>query len=313
MTTRTKPLLLTHPDCLRHAMARHPERPERLQAVLESLEASGLTGDMQREDATEIDRGDLALIHPEAYIDHITGAEPAGDNVARVDPDTYMSAGSLRAARLAAGACVAATRRVLAGETDRAFCAVRPPGHHAEISDAMGFCLFNNVAAAARVALADPDIERVAILDFDVHHCNGTVDIFKDDDKVLVCSSFQNDFYPNRYLDFENDHVKPTALDAGTSSASFRRAIERDWLPAIDAFRPQLIFVSAGFDAHAEDPLGGLELTDDDYTWITELIVAMANDHSQGRIVSTMEGGYDLAALARAARHHVAALLTSGR
>ncbi|HKI73536.1 MAG TPA: histone deacetylase family protein, partial [Pseudomonadales bacterium] len=178
-------------------------------------------------------------------------------------------------------------------------------------AEAMGFCLFNNIAVAARAALAHPDIERIAILDFDVHHCNGTVDIFKDDPRVLVCSSFQKQFYPNRYLTFKNDHVVITPLDAGTRGAEYRRRVEIDWLPAIANHRPQIIFVSAGFDAHRDDPVGWLELVEDDYRWITEFIVDQANSFSQGRIVSTLEGGYDYAALASSTATHVAALLGS--
>lgn len=301
-------LLLTHPDCERHEMPRHPERPERLSAVMARLEADGLTGEVDLIEADEISRADLQAVHPGYFIDQVEAAEPA-DGLARIDPDTYMSPGSTRAVKLAAGACVEATRRVLAGESTRAFCAIRPPGHHAELAEAMGFCLFNNVAAAAVAALATPGIERIAILDFDVHHCNGTVDIFKDDPRVLVCSSFQDHFYPYRYLDFRNEHIVRTPLAAGTRSDGFRGAIEESWVPAVEAHRPQLLLVSAGFDAHREDPVGGLFLEDDDYTWATRLIAGMAADHANGRIVSTMEGGYDLDALARSASAHVAALL----
>ncbi len=303
-------LLLTHPDCEKHVMPQHPERPERLRAVMDRLGADGLTGEVDMTLASEITRADLEAVHPSFYIDHIESAEPV-DGLVRVDPDTYMSPGSLRAVKLAAGACVEAVRRVLAGESNRAFCAVRPPGHHAELAEAMGFCLFNTVAAAAVAALSDPAIERVAILDFDVHHCNGTVDIFRDGPRVLVCSSFQDHFYPNRYLEFQNEHIVRTPLEGGTGSKSFRAAIEKSWVPAIEAHKPQLILISAGFDAHRDDPLGGLLLEDDDYVWVTRLIAGLANDHAGGRVISTMEGGYDLDALARSASVHVAALLAS--
>ena len=305
-------LLFTHPDCETHAMPRHPERPERLSAVMKRLAADGLTDESRTVLATEITRADLERVHPARFVDRIEACEPSS-GLARVDPDTYMCAGSARAARLAAGACVDATAAVLAGESQTAFCAVRPPGHHAEVAEAMGFCLFNNVAAGVQKALATPGIERVAVLDFDVHHCNGTVDIFRDDERVLVCSSFQDHFYPHRYLDFENRHIVRTPLSAGTGSHPFRRAIERDWVPAIEAHRPQLIFVSAGFDAHERDPVGELELIDDDYAWITRTIVDLARDHAEGRIISTMEGGYDLEGLAGGAAAHVAALLDAGR
>ncbi|MDZ7685840.1 MAG: histone deacetylase family protein [Gammaproteobacteria bacterium] len=268
---------------------------------------------MTRIEASEVTREDLETVHPAGFIDRIESLEPAF-GLARVDPDTYMSPGSHRAAKLAAGACIEATRRVIAGEAKRAFCAVRPPGHHAELAEAMGFCLFNNIAAAAMTALAEPGVERIAILDFDVHHCNGTVDIFKDDERVLVCSSFQDHFYPHRYLDFENEHVVRSPLAAGTGTKEFRAAIERDWLAAVEAHKPQIVFVSAGFDAHGEDPVGQLELTDDDFRWVTGVITSVANDYAEGRIVSTLEGGYDLSALASSVEAHVAALgPSSGR
>ena len=177
------------------------------------------------------------------------------------------------------------------------------------MAEALGFCLFNNVAVAAFTALAQADINRIAILDFDVHHCNGTVDIFKDDERVLVCSSFQNHFYPHRYLDFSNNHIVTTPLEAGTDSTTFRNKIEASWLPAIQQHKPDLIFISAGFDAHRDDPLAEINLTEHDYRWVTELIVDLANSYSKGRIVSTLEGGYDLNSLANSARTHVETLI----
>jgi acetoin utilization deacetylase AcuC-like enzyme len=302
--------LFTHPDCTRHAMPHHPERPERLIAVMERLRQSGLAQDMLAVSASPASDADLA-VHRPALLARISASEPSRQPVL-IDLDTYMSPGSLRAARLAAGACVDATRLVLAGSVTNAFCAVRPPGHHAELAESMGFCLFNNIAAAASVALAHPDIGRVAILDFDVHHCNGTVDIFRKDPRVLVCSSFQKNWYPHRYLDFSNDHIVTTPLDPGTGSTDFRHRIEQDWLPALDRFKPDFIFVSAGFDAHHRDPLGELALIDDDYRWITGLIAAKAREYAKGRLVSTLEGGYDLEALASSACAHVAALVEAG-
>jgi len=198
----------------------------------------------------------------------------------------------------------------LSGEADRVFCAVRPPGHHAEIATAMGFCLFNNVAIAAETALANPEINRVAIVDFDVHHCNGTVDIFKDRPEVLVCSSFQENFYPYRYLDFTNDHIVNTPLAAGAGGDLFRRAVEVNWLPALAEHRPDLLLISAGFDAHREDPLGGLQLIEDDYQWVTQQLVAVADHYCKGRLVSTLEGGYDLEALASCVEVHVSTLMS---
>jgi len=197
---------------------------------------------------------------------------------------------------------------VLGNQVQRAFCASRPPGHHAQENASMGFCLFNNIALGARHALS-MGLQRVAILDFDVHHGNGTVDIFKDQPEVLVCSSFQHPHYPHLLFDIERSNIVHTPLPAGTGSKEFRLALERDWLPALDRHRPELILVSAGFDAHRADPLGDLKLQEEDYRWVTELIVSKANEYSEGKIVSTLEGGYDLDALARSVGSHLAALL----
>ena len=304
----TKPLLITHPDCEQHEMPGHPECPARLTAVMKLLNESGLTQDMEVKLATEIDDPTLKQVHPLSYIDHIGHSEP-DTSWHNIEADTFMSVGSTRAARLAAGACAEATKRVLSGEHRHAFCATRPPGHHAELQDALGFCLFNNAAVAAMVALEHPSVNKIAILDFDVHHCNGTVDIFKNDERVLVCSSFQDHFYPHRYLDFSNDHIVTTPLEPGTKSKQYRQAIEATWLKKIELHAPDFIFVSAGFDAHAEDPLAQIQLTDEDYSWITELIVGLADQFAQGRVVSTLEGGYNIDALARSAKRHVEALM----
>ena len=302
------PILLTHPDCLVHEMPRHPERPDRLRAVLATLRERGLTSEMNQGLASEISLDLIEQVHPRRYIDDVLSSEPL-EGVAKFEADTYMNPGSSRAARLSAGAVAEATSRVLAGESNRAFCAIRPPGHHAEIAAAFGFCLFNNVAIGASVALQDPSVKRVAILDFDVHHCNGTVDIFKDDPRVMVCSSFQEDFYPHRFLDYENRHIINTPLAAGTSGGQYRSLIESTWLRPIEAHKPDLIFISAGFDAHRDDPLAEIQLIEDDYRWITEMIVSLAETHSKGRIVSTLEGGYNLQALGNSAAAHVAALV----
>lgn len=300
--------LFTHPACEQHVAPGHPEQPARLRSVMNRLEDSGLLTELRCQEATEAPLTALTRVHPTRLVDSLVASEPANGSI-QIDPDTYMSPGSLRAARLAAGACLTATEQILSGEIDRAFCAVRPPGHHAEIASAMGFCLFNNVALAASLALDHPQIQRVAIVDFDVHHCNGTVDIFKDHPDVLVCSSFQENYYPHRYLDFSNSHIVNTPLAAGTASSDFRRSIERDWLPALEQHQPDLIFVSAGFDAHRLDPLAGLSLEADDYQWVTKLLTAVARDQCSGRLMSTLEGGYHLDALADSAEAHVAALL----
>jgi len=299
-----KSLLLSHPDCNHHRMPNHPERPERLIAVMERLEQCGLAATMEQVSASEIDTTRLSLVHPEEYIKGIETAEQAGALI-RLDADTFMSEGSTRAAKLAAGAVAEGLTRVLDGATRRSFCAVRPPGHHAEIAESLGFCLFNNIAVGATLALQDPQINRVAILDFDVHHCNGTVDIFKGNADVLVCSSFQEDFYPYRYLDYQNDHVINTPLAVGTSSNEFRRQIAASWPRAVELFEPDIIFISAGFDAHKNDPLAQVRLETEDYRWITRLIIDLADQFCGGRIVSTLEGGYDLQALTESVQVHV--------
>ena len=214
----------------------------------------------------------------------------------------------MRAARAAAGTAVAATDGVMGGQFEHAFCAIRPPGHHAETRLAMGFCYFNSIAIAARRALEVHGLERVAILDFDVHHGNGTAEIFADDPRVMFCSSFQHPFYPGRGTEAGGDHIVLTPLSRHTSSLAFRGAIERDWIPAIERHRPELILVSAGFDAHRDDPLGELNLVSDDFSWITTLISDLAHDYANDRVVSLLEGGYDLEALADCAEVHVAAL-----
>ena len=300
--------LITHPDCNDHHLPGHPERPERLQAILDHLDATGLIQDLTQVTAEEASNQLLARIHPHDFIEFIADLAPA-TGTASVDPDTYMSPGSLRAARLAAGACIQATEIVLSKRANNAFCAVRPPGHHAELRQAMGFCLFNSIAVAVQSALLDSKVNRVAILDFDVHHCNGTVDIFKEREEVLVCSSFQYPFYPNRYLDYHNSHIITSPLRAGSGPDEFRMAVEEVWLPAIEQHRPDMIFISAGFDAHRNDLIGGLNLSEADYLWVTRLIKELANEHSEGRIVSTLEGGYDLQALAASTHVHLQGLI----
>jgi acetoin utilization deacetylase AcuC-like enzyme len=301
-------LLFTHPRCLDHTMQpRHPESPARLRAVLRHLESTGLLQAMEVREATPVSDAQLARVHDADYLLSLVRLAPAEGLVA-VDPDTFMCPATRDAAALAAGAVVDAVAAVLSGETRRAFCAVRPPGHHAEFGTAMGFCFYNNVAVGAAQALEHPDVERVAILDFDVHHGNGTVDIFMDRPEVLVCSSFQHPFYPDRHVDVDRPNIVNTPLSAGCGSEAFRAAISRDWLPALERHRPQMIFVSAGFDAHRMDPLGGLELTEDDYRWVTGRIVDAANEFALGRVVSTLEGGYDLDALARSVAAHLEVL-----
>ena len=301
-------ILFSPRGCLEHAVpAGHPERPARLEAVHQALEASGLLADLDRRPAAAAPRQALARIHHEGYLDGLAERTPA-TGLVRLDADTALGPGSLAAAQLAAGAAVAAVDAVMEGPEQRAFCAVRPPGHHAEEGTAMGFCLLNGVAVAAAHALASHGLERVVILDFDVHHGNGTVAAFMEEPRVLVCSSFQFPHYPYRLQAVERPNIVNTPLPAGTGGLAFRKALERDWLSALEKFKPELVLVSAGFDAHRDDPLGNLLLAEADFAWATHLIVAAAEQYAGGRVVSVLEGGYDLAALARCAAAHVVAL-----
>ena len=309
-TRVTRTALLHHDDCALHQMQpRHPESPARLRAVLDRLAESGLRGDLiDVEDVEAVAAEDIARVHPEAFITALRALRPE-TGLAAVDGDTFIGPATLDAAARAAGAAVRGVDDILRGRYERGFCAIRPPGHHAETQLAMGFCFYNSIAIAARRALDVHGLDRVAILDFDVHHCNGTAEIFQHDPRVLVASSFQHPFYPGRMTGLEGDNLVFTRLAAGSRGIDFRRAIERDWLPALERHRPQLILVSAGFDAHEDDPLAELRLTADDFGWVTDLIVAAARDHADGRVLSLMEGGYDLAALATSAERHVERLL----
>ncbi len=294
-------------ECLAHEMQPgHAERPDRLRAITAHLTRTGLLADLDVRSATPVADETIARIHDGAYLARLEALLPAEGLVA-VDPDTALCPASLQAAHMATGAMVDAVNAVLDEVGDTAFCSVRPPGHHAESDAAMGFCFYNSVAIGAEVALQRPDISRVAILDFDVHHGNGTVEIFQNRPEVLVCSSFQHPYYPHRYFDVERPNIINTPLAAGTGSRTFRKALEVDWLPALDRHRPDLILVSAGFDAHRDDPLAGLALADADYSWLAELIQSAARTHCRGRAVSALEGGYDLAALARSVHAYLAA------
>jgi acetoin utilization deacetylase AcuC-like enzyme len=302
-------VLLTHPDCVRHEMgAGHPESPQRLKAILAAIEAAGLAGRLDKREAPEAMREELERVHEHEHVDLIFGSAPAS-GYAFLDPDTSMNASSLSAALRAAGALVKATDLVLAGEAKRAFCAVRPPGHHATRHRPMGFCIFNNVAIGAAHAMAAHGLERVAILDFDVHHGNGTEDAFHDDPRVMLCSTFQHPYYPYSGADSGNEHIINVPLPAMTDGRGFRAAVDEQWIPALDRFRPQLVLVSAGFDAHRDDPLAYLKLDDEDYRWVTERLVEVAERHADGRVVSTLEGGYNTEALGRCAVEHLRVLM----
>ncbi len=298
----------THPAYNEHRMHEgHPERPERTQSILSHLRETGQLTEFEQRNPETVSEEALKRVHEPLYLKNLAASAPASGLVT-VDPDTHLAPGSLPAARLAAGALEEAVALVLSGKSNRVFSCARPPGHHAEHDAGMGFCFYNNVAVGAAAALAHEDIDRVAILDFDVHHGNGTVDIFKDKPGVLVASSFQHPHYPHRYYDLKRPNIVNTPLVAGTDGPGFRKAIERDWLPALENFKPQLIFISAGFDAHTADPLGDIHLKEADFTWVTDLIVAVARQHCGGRIISTLEGGYNLEALARSVAAHLQAL-----
>jgi acetoin utilization deacetylase AcuC-like enzyme len=299
---------VTHPDCLKHDMgAHHPERPARLSAIEDQLIASGIAQHLTRYEAPLATDEQLARVHPADYVRAIRDAAPQSGTV-HLDPDTAMNRWTLQAALRAAGAAVLATDLVLTAKHDAAFCSVRPPGHHACRARPMGFCIFNNVAVAARHALHAHGLERVAIIDFDVHHGNGTEDIFAGDPRVLMASTFQHPFYPYCGTDDPAPNMVNVPLAAGTGSSGVRKAVTDAWLPALDGFRPQLVIFSAGFDAHAEDDMAMLRFADADYAWITEQVKAVAERHAQGRIVSVLEGGYALSALGRSAVQHIRVL-----
>ena len=285
----------------------HPERPERTQSILSHLKETGQWPGFKHLQACPVTDEALQRVHEPLYLKKISASAPASGLV-MIDPDTHLCPGSLPAARLAAGAMEQAVDLVLSGQSKRIFSCARPPGHHAEHDAGMGFCFYNNVAVGAATALEHNSIDRVAILDFDVHHGNGTVDIFKDNPSVLVASSFQHPHYPNRYYDIERANIVNTPLKAGTEGSEFRKAIDRDWLPALEKFKPQLVFISAGFDAHTDDPLGDIHLEEEDFKWVTELVVGAAKEHCEGKVISTLEGGYNLDALARSVSAHLQAL-----
>jgi acetoin utilization deacetylase AcuC-like enzyme len=302
---------ISHPSCRLHQMgAGHPEQPARLDAIEEMLHARQLHDFLVHHEAPRATVEQLARVHPRGYVEQLGSLSPA-EGLARLDPDTAMCPDTFEAALRAAGANVLATDLVLGGDVRRAFCSVRPPGHHAERAQAMGFCFFNNVAVGAAHALGAHGLERVAILDFDVHLGNGTEDIFRHDPRVLICSSFQYPLYPGQNPGSVPGRIVNCPLPPGAGSAEFRAAVTTHWLPALEQFAPQLLFVSAGFDAHAADDLAELRLSTADYAWITDQACAVAARHCAGRIVSTLEGGYDLPALAASAAAHIDRLMAA--
>ena len=300
---------ISHPDCLLHDVGGyHPERPARLYAIQDQLIMSGLEFVLMPHDAPLADRKHLERVHDPDYVAAMFEQAPE-QGVLALDDDTLMMPKTLNAALRAAGAVVLGVDLVLANETKSAFCAVRPPGHHAERNRAMGFCYFNNIAVGAAHALDVKGLERVAIVDFDVHHGNGTEHIFQDDPRVLFCSSFQHPFYPFTGHETETEHVVNITLPAGTGGKLFREQIEAHWLPALHHFKPQLVMISAGFDGHLEDEMAQLHLLETDYAWISSRLKEIADQYAGGRIVSCLEGGYALGALGRSVAAHLNALL----
>jgi acetoin utilization deacetylase AcuC-like enzyme len=307
----------THRDCWRHDMgAGHPECPQRLDAIEDRLLLSGVGDALERGDVPLATLAQITRAHTVAHLEHleslsqrlVADAPAGGPDHAQLDPDTVLMRHTVLAARRAAGAAVAATDAVLSGALENAFCAVRPPGHHAGRAQAMGFCFLNNVAIAARHALEAHGLDRVAVVDFDVHHGNGTEDILAGDERVLMVGIFQHPFYPHTDIDHPAANMLNLPVPAYTKGMDVRELIEAMWMPRLEAFRPQMIFISAGFDAHRDDELGQLRLNEQDFAWITERVRGVARRHAGGRIVSMLEGGYHLDALATSVEAHVRVL-----
>ncbi|MGB0238918.1 MAG: histone deacetylase family protein [Cycloclasticus sp.] len=306
-----KTAYISHPDCLKHKMVEgHPEEARRLLVIKDQLQKQQLWDFLEHYEAPRAEQQSLLRVHSQRHINHLFNHSPSkGEALYHVDPDTFMNEHSLDAALRAAGAGLMAVDLVVNNEVDNAFCAVRPPGHHAEHGKAMGFCLFNNVAVAAAYALEHYKFERVAIIDFDVHHGNGTEDIFENDARVMICSSYEHPLYPFSGRPTIPKHIINSPLESGSTGAEFRKVIEKEWLPELNAFQPQIIFISAGFDAHWADDIAQLQLADADYAWVTKELVLVAKKYAEGRIVSMLEGGYALSVLGRSVEQHIRTLM----
>lgn len=301
---------ITHPDTLLHMMdGGHPESPARITAIKDRLLADGLLAKLRSYEAPAAQDHHLHRVHSEHYVRHIRKIAPKAGLV-RLDPDTALGPMSLSAILHASGAAVMATDLVMRGEVRNAFCCTRPPGHHAGRQNAAGFCVFNHIAVGVAHAMAEYKLDRVAIIDFDVHHGDGTEDIFKQHRGVMLCSTFQHPFYPYKGADTRTDRMINVPLAARATGKDFRAAVEKEFAPTLDRFKPQMIFVSAGFDAHAHDPLAQLGLVREDYVWVTEFIKDVAARHAKHRVVSLLEGGYRLPDLADSASAHVTSLAT---
>jgi len=299
----------SHPDCARHDMGDwHPESPARLQAIADQLISSHINDLLEHRLAPLVELSDLERNHSRNAIAIVRDNVPAEHETYPIDGDTSLNHYSWRAAQRAAGAAVAATDAVIDGSIENAFCAIRPPGHHARPIEPMGFCLFNNVAVAAKHALDVRGLARVAIVDFDVHHGNGTEEALRNEPRAMMVSFFQHPFYPYTEPEPISAHLVNVPLPAHSGGEAVRKVVLEHWFPALHAFQPEMIFISAGFDAHREDEIGGMGLVEEDYAWITQQIMAVARQHAGGRIVSCLEGGYNLSALGRSVVAHLKAL-----
>jgi len=300
---------ISHPDCHDHDTGDdHPENARRLSAIEDRLLASRISDFVKYMDAPEVTREQLLRAHTAEYLAMIDAVMPRTGYV-RLDPDTVISPGTLQAARRAAGSVILAVDRIMSGEINNAFCSVRPPGHHAERDRALGFCIYNNIAVGVKHALEVYGLKRVAVVDFDVHQGNGTEDILLGDDRLLYCSTFQHPFFPYTPLPENSERVISIPLAASAKSAEFRAAVSGHWLPALMRFEPEMIFVSAGFDAHQDDEMSYVSLTDADFRWVIEEIVKIADVSASGRIVSALEGGYEIHSLARCVETHMRVLM----
>lgn len=299
---------ISHPDCERHEMEPgHPESPQRLAAIRAYLQERDVMKHLKQIRAPKITKPDLYRVHRRDYVDQIFAAVPK-KGMQVLGEDVVANQHTLDASLRAAGAVKKAVDVVMAGKVQNAFCAVRPPGHHAERNKAMGFCVFNNIAVGAAYALEAFELERIAVVDFDVHHGNGTEDTLHWDSRVLFCSSYQHPYYPFTVPDSSRSNVVHMPMHAGTSGEEFREWVLQYWMPRLNHFAPQLLFISAGFDAHQADPLAEVYLDERDYRWVTRELKAIADQHCGGKIISVLEGGYDLTALSRSACQHIKVL-----
>ena len=308
----SKTAFISHPDTLLHVMdGSHPESPARITAIKNAVLASDLKKRLQFYDAPVATLTQLKRVHTAQYVDHIHHIAPKAGLV-RLDGDTAMGPMSLSAALHASGAVILATDLVMSGKVDNAFCCVRPPGHHAGRANSAGFCIFNHVAVGVAHAMAQHNIKRAAIIDFDVHHGDGTEDIFKDNPYVMLCSTFQHPFYPHRGADTRSKNMINVPMNAKANGEDFRKVFETEFKPALIEFQPEIVFISAGFDAHINDPLADLALTTLDYAWMTEFIIEIVKKYAENRIISSLEGGYHLPSLALSAWTHIDTLSKNG-